>query len=350
MEKFNTQYIEYSKILNCNNKIYNHFDDFYKDLQNNAKAISNFIFDPINNKKHVAVIGAGMSAEREVSLMSSAGVINSLIELGHQVTFIDMGVDIALVLSQLKPDIVYNGLHGTYGEDGCLPGLLNIMQIPYTGCGVMSSALAFNKKKSQEIFSSGGIKIAKSIIVKKSDNIQTDPMPRPYVIKPLSQGSSVGVKVIFVDDEFSFEEYNFPYGDILVEKYIKGRELQVAVLNGQAIGVLEIKILPGKRFYDYEVKYTEGLAEHLCPAPIPENIYNEALKISEHACNIFECGTGIIRVEFIYNEEENQLYMLELNTHPGMTPMSICPEIVELKGISYTNLVEEVLKSAKFEK
>jgi len=346
MEKFNTVYIEKSKIVDCMQKNEVNLSEY---LQVNGRYISEFKSHSISGKKSVAVIGAGMSAEREVSLMSSSGIVNSLIELGHQVIFIDMGADIAQVIAELKPDIVYNSLHGTYGEDGCLSGLLNIMKIPYTGCGVMASSIAFNKKKSQEIFRAGGIKVAESVGVKKLDNIKTDPMPRPYVIKPLTQGSSVGVEIVFAGDDFSFAEYEFPYGEIIVEKYIKGRELQVAVLNGKAMGVLEIKLLKGKRFYDYEVKYTEGFAEHLCPAPVLELIYKEALEISELACSIFECNTGIIRVEFIYSEEENQLYMLEVNTHPGMTSMSICPEIVELQGINYTNLVEQVLQGAKFE-
>ena len=346
MKNFNTVYMPESKLVDCMQKGDTNLDEY---LQKNGLDISEFKFVPMLKKKHVAVIGAGMSAEREISLMSSSGVVNSLIELGYQVTFIDMGADIAQAIAMIKPDIVYNSLHGTYGEDGCLPGLLNIMRIPYTGCGVMASSIAFNKKESAKIFRANGIKLADSVEVKKIDNIKTDPIPRPYVIKPLTQGSSIGVEVVFEGDDFSFAEYDFPYGNILVEEYLKGRELQVAVLNGKAMGVLEIKLLKGKIFYDYEVKYTEGFAEHICPALIPKSIYNKALNIAEQACKNFECDTGIIRVEFIYNEDEQELYMLEINTHPGMTPMSICPEIVGLQGINYTSLVDLVLKNAKFE-
>jgi D-alanine-D-alanine ligase len=175
-------------------------------------------------------------------------------------------------------------------------------------------------------------------------------MPRPYVIKPLSQGSSLGVQIIFPEDEFSFADYDFEYGEeILVEQYIKGRELQVAVLNGKAMGVLEIKILKGKQFYDYEAKYMAGFTEHLFPADVPESIYTAAMQISEQYCMIFECVTGIIRAEFIYNQQENKLYMLEINTHPGMTPLSICPEIVAKEGISYTELVNKIINNARFE-
>ncbi|MDG1436408.1 MAG: D-alanine--D-alanine ligase [Rickettsiaceae bacterium] len=342
----NTKHKAISTILAA--KKQNH-SDFLKDLEVNGQNILDFKFQANPSKQHIAVLGGGMSAEREVSLMSSNGIINSLIDLGHQVTFIDMGANIAQVLQVLKPGLVYNALHGTYGEDGCIPGLLNIMRIPYTGPGVMASSLAFNKKKSQEIFQANNIKIAKSVLIKKSDNIKSDPMKRPYVIKPTSQGSSVGVEMVFEEDIFSFAEYSFPYGEIIVEQYIKGRELQVAVLNGKALGALEIKLLQGKRFYDYEVKYSEGFAQHLCPAPVSAAIYDKALKISEHACNIFECSTGLIRVEFIYNEEEQELYMLEINTHPGMTPLSICPEIAATQSIDYTSLVKLVLESAKFE-
>jgi len=348
MEKFNTIYIENSIIVDCTDK---GSAILKKYIEKNGCAIDKFHTNSQASKKHIAVVGAGMSAEREVSFMSSNGIVDSLLELGYQVTFVDMGVDIAHVLTSLKPDAVFNALHGTYGEDGFLPGMLNIMQIPYTGCGVMASSIAFNKKKSQEIFRANGVKVAESIIVRKSDNIKGDPIPRPYVIKPLTQGSSVGIEVVFAEDDFSFAEYDFAYGEeIMVEQYVKGRELQVAVLNGRAIGVLEIKLLKGKRFYDYETKYTEGFAEHLLPAPIAEDAYNSALAISEHACKIFECDTGMIRVEFIYSEAENQCYMLEVNTHPGMTPLSICPEIATLQDITYTGLVDQIIKNAKFEK
>lgn len=346
MEQFKTNYVKESRLVDCSLKSDMNLADF---LQKNGVQLSKFQLKPIQGKKHVAVIGAGMSAEREVSMMSSNGIVDSLLQLGHQVTFIDMGGDIAHVLDALKPDVVYNALHGTYGEDGRLPGLLDIMHIPYTGPGVRSSSIAFNKKKSQEIFRANNIKVANYVAVKASDNLKTDPIKKPYVIKPIEQGSSVGVEVIFEEDEFSFADYKFPYGEVMVEQYIKGRELQVAVLNGKAVGVLEIKLLKNKRFYDYEVKYTEGFAEHLCPAPVPEDIYKKALEVSEKACRALECTEGIIRVEFIYSEKEQELYILEANTHPGMTPLSICPEIVAIDGIGYTDLVKRVLESAKFE-
>lgn len=298
-----------------------------------------------SGKKHVAVVGGGMSAEREVSLVSSAGVNKALVDAGYKVTFIDMGADIASVLSAIKPDVVYNCLHGTYGEDGCFPGLLNILKIPYTHSGVLASALAFSKIHSKAWFIANDIKIANSIIIDKSDNIRKDPMPRPYVIKPLTQGSSIGVEVIFQQDDFDFASYDFPYGDqVMVEEYIKGREMQVAVLNGQALGVLEIELLK-RRFYDYDTKYTDGFARHLCPAPLPKHLYDKLLIKSEKIYKTMNCR-GVARAEFIFDEIQEEFITLEINTHPGMTPLSIVPEIAALQGINFTALVEKILMTA----
>ncbi len=302
----------------------------------------------ISGKQHVVVVGGGMSAEREISLISSKGVVGALVDLGYRVTFLDMGSDVATILQELKPDIVYNCLHGTFGEDGCLPGLLNILKIPYTHSGVLASAICFNKLHSKMLFIANNIKTPEHIVVSKSDNMQDDPMERPYVIKPLTQGSSIGVIVIFAEDDFNFKHYDFPYGEqILVEKYIKGREINVAILNGKAIGALEIRPLT-HRFYDYESKYTEGLTEHICPAILPEKLHNRLMKKSEKICGLLGCN-GIIRLEFILDEKAQELLALELNTHPGMTPMSLCPEIAQSSNISYTELVEQILYSARFE-
>ncbi|MFU7503067.1 MAG: D-alanine--D-alanine ligase [Candidatus Tisiphia sp.] len=299
-------------------------------------------------KKHVAVVGGGMSAEREVSLVSSSGVNQALIDSGYKVTFIDMGVDIASVLLQIKPNIVYNCLHGTYGEDGCLPGLLNILRIPYTHSGVLASSLAFSKTHAKAWFVANDIKIAKSIVINKSDNISNDPMPRPYVIKPLTQGSSIGIEVIFIEDDFNFADYNFPYDDqVMIEEYITGREMQVAVLNGKALGVLEIKLLK-RHFYDYDTKYTDGFAEHLCPAPLPQNIYNKLLEESERIYQTMNCR-GVVRAEFIFDESKNEFFTLEINTHPGMTPLSIIPEISALQGMNFRVLVERILETASID-
>jgi D-alanine-D-alanine ligase len=348
MKKFNTIYFAKSKIVDCSFKNSIILDEY---VEKNGQEIDQFKLNVARDKKFIVVVGGGMSAEREVSFMSSNGIVNSLLELGHFVVFADMGADIAYVLQKLKPDVVFNGLHGTYGEDGCLQGVLNILRIPYTGPGVLASAIALNKKKSHFICKANGINVAEAIFVKKSDNIKNDPMPRPYVIKPLLQGSSIGVEIIFEEDDFAFANYAFEYGDeIIVEQYIKGREVQVAVLNGVAMGALEIKLLKDKRFNDYEVKYRPGFSQHLLPAPLPALAYDKILEISEYACRVFDCNSGIMRVDFIYNEKEDKFYLLEANTLPGMTSMSMCPEIVAFKGISYVELVDQILESAQFEK
>jgi D-alanine-D-alanine ligase len=318
-----------------------------KNFHTSFRTKSDISFLSSNGSTHVVLLAGGMSAEREVSLSSAQGVGKALVELGYRVTKLDMGSDFASVIYSLKPDVVYNCLHGTYGEDGCVPGILDIMHIPYTHSGVLSSALAFNKEKSRQVMIGSGIKVAEGRVVLKSEELKEDPIPRPYVIKPLSQGSSVGVEVIFEEDKFNFADYKFEYGnEILVEKYIKGRELQVAVLNGKSLGVLEIVLLKN-RFYDYETKYTEGFARHDVPAKIPEEIYNKAMELSEKVNFIFG-AEGMVRVEMIYNELDGELYMLELNTHPGMTPLSICPEIAEKVGISYSDIVKQLVESAKF--
>lgn len=302
-----------------------------------------------NGKKHIVVLAGGMSAEREVSISSAEGVIKALIELGYKVTMIDIGADIGSCLLELKPDIVYNCLHGTYGEDGCVPGLLNMMQIPYTHAGVLSSAVAFNKSISRDIFLNNKIKCADALLVHKNDNITTDPLPRPYVIKPLSQGSSIGIIIVFQEDDFDFANYSYEYGNqILVEKYIKAREMQVAVLNGKALGVLEIKLLKN-RFYDYDTKYTDGMAEHIMPAKVSNPTYQRIMHMAEKACEVLYATKGIARVEFLYEEHTGEIYILEVNTHPGMTPLSICPEIAAYQGMSFKSLVEEVLKGALYE-
>jgi len=284
-------------------------------------------------KKHIALLYGGMSSEREVSLLSYSELVKSLIKNGYKVTSIDMGSDVAEILSKIKPDIAFNGLYGTYGEDGCLPGILNILNIPYTHSGLLSSSICFNKITT------------KNICI--SNNIKTDPMPRPYVIKPISEGSSIGVHIIFEGDNFNFADYNFEYGNkILVEEYIEGKEIQVGMLNGKALGILEIDLLKGKRFYDYETKYTEGFANHIYPARIQEPHYSQVLETSEYIYKTLLCR-GIARVEFRYSEKNNTAYFLEINTHPGFTPLSIVPEIASYNGVSFDELVENLVNTAK---
>lgn len=350
MSEFHTIYKEHSLILECANKAKNSLKSL---LTQHGQKISDY--QPVQvgarkGKKFILVIGGGMSAEREVSLMSADNIINALLSLDYYVLFVDMGTDIANVVHILRPDIVYNALHGTYGEDGCLPGLLNILRMPYTGPGVLASSLALNKKKSYELLQANKILIAKMRLVHRRDQLKNDPLPRPYVIKPISQGSSLGVEVIFPEDKFNFADYQFTYGEeIIVEEYIRGRELQVAILNGKAIGTLEIKLPANKRFFDYEAKYQKSITKHIVPAPLSSKAEQELLAIAEQACGIFDCLEGMIRAEFIYEENSGKFYILELNTHPGMTSLSICPEIAANYGLNYQQLISEILKLAKYE-
>lgn len=302
-------------------------------------------------KKHVAVLMGGMSSEREVSLSSGKGIVAALEALGYQVTSVDPGRDTAEVLARVKPDVVFNALHGPYGEDGCIPGLLEVMGIPYTHSGVLASALGMDKVKSRDIFMSNGIRCAEGKLVHKWENHKGDPMPRPYVAKPLYEGSSIGVEVVFEGDDFDFAKYTWPYGDsILVERYIPGREIQVAVLNDKAIGAIEIR--PKGRFYDYEAKYTEGKAEHIMPAPISKEAYEEVLAIGEKVHTILGCRS-VSRVDFRYDDTpggDGNFYILEINTHPGFTPLSLVPEIAAYNGITYAQLVDMLVKEARCDK
>lgn len=298
--------------------------------------------------KHVAVLKGGWSAEREVSLVSGAACAKALRELGYKVTEVDMRKDIAKVLMELKPDVVFNALHGRIGEDGCVQGLLDILEIPYTHSGVLASAVAMDKPMAKRIFEAAGIKVAKGVVCTREQMIKGDPMPRPYVVKPANEGSSVGVKLVFEKDNFFFTAANWPYGEeVLVEEYIAGREVTVAVLNGKALGVTEICTSSG--FYDYENKYTDGKSTHICPAQLPADIYEKAMQQAVAAHEALGCR-GLSRADFRYDDTNGrqELVILEVNTQPGMTPLSLSPELAAYAGISFNALVESLIKEARY--
>lgn len=300
-----------------------------------------------NNNVHVAFLYGGMSNEREVSLMSAPGLIKAISDNGYKVTPIDMGRDFACVIADIKPDIVYNGLYGTYGEDGCVPGALETMNIKYTHSGVLASAAGMNKMFSGAIFRDHQIKCPKRKIIHRNQNLTTDPMPRPYVIKPIDEGSSIGVLVIFAEDDFDFSQYQWEYGDqIIVEKYIPGQEIQVAVLGDKAIGAVEVRPLK-RRFYDYDSKYKENMTQHIMPAEVSKDAYETVLKIAARAHKIIGCKS-VSRVDFRYDKSEGAegFYILEVNTHPGMTPLSLVPEICAYYSISYNQLVNQIIQDA----
>lgn len=297
---------------------------------------------------HIAVLMGGLSAEREVSLSSAAGIITTLRERGYKVTPIDMGRDVAGVLATLKPDLVFNALHGTYGEDGCIPGLLEIMGLPYTHSGVLASAIAMDKPRSKAVFKQAGIACADDRILHKDEALTADPMPRPYVIKPLNEGSSIGVHLVFEGDNFDIREYDWAYGDtVIIERYIPGKEIQVAVVGDAAIGAIEIR--PKGRFYDYEAKYTAGKADHFMPAPISSAAYSHVLELALQAHQLLGCKS-VSRVDFRYDDTPNgdgKFYILEVNTHPGMTPLSLVPEIAAYAGINFGDLLERIIKDVQ---
>lgn len=299
---------------------------------------------------HVVLLKGGLSAEREVSLMSSDAIARALEELGYQVTQVDMGRDVAAVLTGLKPDVVFNGLYGNYGEDGCVQGLLEILGIPYTHSGVLASALAMDKQESKHIFESVGILCPDGREVYPSE-LQSgeDPMPRPFIIKPVSDGSSVGVYIIDGDKPLPGQAELEAISDrFLVEQYIPGKELSVAVLDDGPLGVLELA--PKEGFYDYKNKYTDGMTVHIMPADISDAAYQEAMEVAYKAHLVLRCN-GISRADFRYDHEgDGRLYLLEVNTQPGMTPLSIAPEIARHRGMSFNDLIEYLVQRAICEK
>ncbi len=294
--------------------------------------------------KKVAVLLGGMSAERDVSLSSGKAVLKALQAKGYDAHAVDAGEDVAEQLAQLKPDVAFNALHGRWGEDGCVQGVLEILKIPYTHSGVLASALAMDKPMAKKVFEAVGLNCAEGKVCTKEEMLAGEPMPRPYVVKPSNEGSSVGVQLVFENDNFFFTAENWPHGDeVLVEQYIAGREIQVAVLDGKALGAIEIRAL-GK-FYDYEAKYTEGKAQHLMPAPLEPELEATVLEMAERAHTALGCR-GLTRSDFRLSED-GVFYILEVNTQPGMTPLSLAPEIASYNGISFEELVSGMVESAK---
>ncbi len=297
---------------------------------------------------HVAVLKGGLSAEREVSLTSGAAVEKALLALGHKVTPIDVTANVVIDLLKAKPDAAFNALHGRYGEDGCIQGLLEILKIPYTHSGVLASAVAMDKPMAKVVFEKAGIRVAAGITAGKDEVIGRDVMKRPYVVKPANEGSSVGVKLVFETDNFYFTKANWPYGEtVLVEQYIPGRELTCAVLDNVPLGVTEITTKSG--FYDYDNKYTEGGSKHICPAQLPPEIYDEVMALALKAHQALGCRS-LSRSDFRWDEKgDGQIYILETNTQPGMTPMSLSPELAAYAGIDFNQLVARILATARLD-
>lgn len=301
-------------------------------------------------KKRVVVLMGGFSGEREVSLSSAQGVLKALEELGHEAIPLDVTRDMVTLIQSLthhKPDVVLNILHGRWGEDGCIQGLLEMMDIPYSHSGVLGSALAMNKVVARNICQINGIRVPEGYVAPLSDVRAGRVMKPPFVIKPIGEGSSLGVLIISDENTPLPSPETWAFDDeVLVERYIPGREIQVAVLDGKAIGAIEIQ--PHGEFYDYEAKYTDGKATHVMPAPIHKQAYAQVLEWAEKAHKALECR-GVSRSDFRYDDtkgEPGQLYYLETNPQPGLTPLSLVPEIAAHGGMSYTQLVQWMIEDA----
>ncbi len=295
---------------------------------------------------HVAVLKGGLSKEREVSLTSGAAVEKALSELGYRMSSLDAKSTTAQQLMELKPDVVFNALHGQYGEDGCMQGLLEVLGIPYTHSGVLASALAMDKPAAKKIFESAGLRCPEGGVWRLGEIIADPPFAFPFVIKPTNEGSSVAVRILFDRHELAALAKEAQDAVYLVERYIPGREIQVAVLDGEALGAIEIKPLKG--FYDYEAKYTAGRAEHIMPAPLSDTDYAQVCRLAERAHKALGCR-GLTRSDFRYNDQdlgEAMFYLLELNTQPGMTPLSLAPEIAAHGGMKFNELVDRLVKAA----
>jgi D-alanine-D-alanine ligase len=297
--------------------------------------------------KHVAVLMGGWSAEREVSLVSGEAAVAALRERGWRVSAIDVGRDLPARLAELRPDVVYNALHGRYGEDGTVQGLLEIMGIPYSHSGVLASALAMNKAMAKRLFASAGLRCPESHLTTVAALRNGEvPLAAPYVVKPNQEGSSVGVRIVRTADEPPIDRNDWPYGDeVLVERYIPGRELTVGVLGDRPLAVTEIRHRHG--FFDYHAKYTANEAEHLIPAPLPAAVYQRALEQALDAHRALGCR-GVTRSDFRLDPDDpDGLYLLEINTQPGMTPISLVPEQAAHVGIGFADLVVQLVEEAR---
>jgi D-alanine-D-alanine ligase len=297
---------------------------------------------------HVVVLMGGWSAEREVSLTSGHGVVEALLNRGWtNVT----PLDIAHRLDELKPGVVFNALHGTPGEDGTVQGLLDLMGIPYTHSGLTTSAIAIDKELTKAVLVPHGIRMPRGKVVDSEALYEGDPMARPYVLKPVNEGSSVGVAIVTDDSNCGTPISRKAEGPwlhferLLAEPFIKGRELTVAVFGGESMCVTELK--PKAGFYDYDAKYTDGLTTHVCPAEVPPAIAQAMMDMAAAAHRLLGCR-GVSRSDFRWDDElgEAGIYLLEVNTQPGMTPLSLAPEQARHKGIGYGELVERLIAEA----
>jgi len=298
--------------------------------------------------KHVAVLMGGWSAEREVSLRSGKACADALARRGYRVTSIDVTPEIAVALAAAKPDVALNVLHGRPGEDGTLQGLLEILGIPYSHSGVLASAVAMHKGYAKALFKAADVPIAEDRMVSRFEAAKEHVMPPPYVVKPIAEGSSVGVFIVTEQHPHPPQELyrdDWLFGDtVMVERYIPGKELTCAVLGDRALDVIEI--VPATRFYDYEAKYAAGGSKHLLPALILPNVYQEVRRLALAAHNALGCR-GVSRADFRYDDRgTGKLVCLEVNTQPGMTETSLVPELAAYAGVTFDELVQWMVEDA----
>ena len=306
-------------------------------------------------KLHVAVLMGGWSNERPVSLMSGNEVAAALEERGHKVTRIDMGRDVAQVLAETAPDVVFNALHGSPGEDGSIQGLMDLMGLTYTHSGMVTSVIAIDKELTKLALVPHGVPMPGGRIVPVAEIYERDPLERPYVLKPVNEGSSVGVAIVTKEGNYGnpispaakgpWQEFE----SLLAEPYIRGRELTTAVIGDKALMVTELR--PKSGFYDFDAKYTEGMTDHICPAELPDEITQACLDLALRCHRMLGCK-GCSRTDFRWDDEQGLagLFVLETNTQPGMTPLSLVPEQARHLGISYAELVEMIIADALKEK
>jgi D-alanine-D-alanine ligase len=303
--------------------------------------------------KTVALLMGGWSPEREVSLSSGRECGKALVDHGYRVKAIDVSRDLPALLAALdpRPDVIFNALHGVGGEDGTLQAVFEMLRIPYTHSGVLASALAMHKPTAKILFAEAGLPVVDGVVSCAGELAVQDPMPAPFVVKPSNQGSSVGVRIVRIGDNSWREEVaGWAFGaEIMVERFVPGRELTVAVMGERALGVCEI--VPRGSFYDYTAKYAEGGSDHLVPAPVPQRVYEEALDIALRAHRALGCR-GVSRADLRYDDTasgDGRVYLLEVNTQPGMTPTSLVPDIARHAGIGFDELVVWIVEHAACE-
>jgi D-alanine-D-alanine ligase len=304
--------------------------------------------------KHVAVLMGGWSAEREISLRSGKACADAAERAGYRVSRLDVNREVAADLRALKPDVALNVLHGRPGEDGTLQGLLEILGIPYSHSGVLASAMAMEKDIAKTVLKAAGVPVPGGLVASRAEAAKGHLLPTPYVIKPVSEGSSVGVFIVREGHEHPPQELtrpDWPFGDrLVVEPYIPGKELTCAVMGEEALGVIEI--VPAVKFYDYEAKYAPGGSKHLLPAPVAPAVYTEVRRLSLAAHHALGCR-GISRADFRYDDKldgTKGLACLEVNTQPGMTEVSLVPELAAHAGVGFDELVRWMIEDASLDR